>query len=341
MVGRRPPARPGAGAGRAIRCPASAPAGTASIRSDDRHPRVRHGQGDRLAGHRRPRYADVIGALDRPSSRDRRPRAAGDRRRAVHPLGRAPAGPARRGARRRAGRAAHDRPTLQRSLLPAVPASGAVEVHATYAPAQGRWRSAGTGTTSSTSATGGSRCRSATSPGTACRASAMGQLRSAARALALAATSPPTRWPSWTASPSLDGRPLATVVYAILDPETGLLRYACAATRRRCSCAPTGRRRPRGRPLAAAGRRGRGAARGGRGRPSARGHARPLHGRAGRAAGRIDRRRPHRPRQQAAAAAATRGAGRGAAGTRRGAAPRRRGGPRHQPARRQPSSVAS
>jgi serine phosphatase RsbU (regulator of sigma subunit) len=120
---------------------------------------------------------------------------------------------------------------LQRSLLPGVPArSAAVDVHATYAPAQGQMAVGGDWYDVVDLPDG----RIALSVGDVAghgltAASAMGQLRSATRTLALGSHEPDEALAALDRfAMTLDGRPLATVVYAVLDPDTGQLRYSCA-----------------------------------------------------------------------------------------------------------------
>ena len=120
---------------------------------------------------------------------------------------------------------------LQRSLLPRVPApSAAVDVQATYAPAQGQMAVGGDWYDVVDLPDG----RIALSVGDVAghgltAASAMGQLRSATRTLALGSHEPDEALAALDRfALTLDGRPLATVVYAVLCPDTGLLRYACA-----------------------------------------------------------------------------------------------------------------
>jgi serine phosphatase RsbU (regulator of sigma subunit) len=119
---------------------------------------------------------------------------------------------------------------LQRSLLPEVPAPPAVEVHADYTPAAGTMSVGGDWYDVVDLPDG----RVALSMGDVAghglgAAAAMGQLRSAARMLALGRHEPADaieRLDDF--AQRMDGRPLATVIYAILEPATGRLRYACA-----------------------------------------------------------------------------------------------------------------
>jgi Stage II sporulation protein E (SpoIIE)/Cache domain len=121
---------------------------------------------------------------------------------------------------------------LQRSLLPDVPEHyGPLEVHASYAPAQGAMAIGGDWYDVVELGDG----RVALSVGDVAghglgAAAVMGQLRSAARTLALDQNAGPAevlqRLDSFAST--LDGRPLATVVFAIADPASGELRYALA-----------------------------------------------------------------------------------------------------------------
>jgi serine phosphatase RsbU (regulator of sigma subunit) len=120
---------------------------------------------------------------------------------------------------------------LQRSLLPDVPEHQRLDVHASYAPAQGAMAIGGDWYDVVELADG----RMALSVGDVAghglpAASVMGQLRSAARALALDRSAGPAevlqRLDGFASR--IDGRPLATVVFAIADPATGALRYALA-----------------------------------------------------------------------------------------------------------------
>jgi serine phosphatase RsbU (regulator of sigma subunit) len=119
---------------------------------------------------------------------------------------------------------------LQRSLLPDVPTPERLEVHAAYAPAQGAMAIGGDWYDVVELPDG----RAALSVGDVAghglpAASVMGQLRSAARTLALDSTSPADVLRRLDRFASMiDGRPLATVAYALIDPVTGLVRYALA-----------------------------------------------------------------------------------------------------------------
>ena len=221
-------------------------------------------------------------------------------RRARHPRRRPPAGPARRRARRGAGRAARDRrSSSSAACCPTSRQPGRWTSTPATRRRRARCRSAATGTTSSSSTTArvalSRRRRRRPRPGrrrrrwascAAPRACSRSGRHEPADALERARRlrrrpSTAARWrPSSTRSSTRD-RPAA-------------LRRA-PGTRRRCSCAPTGRRsssRTAARRCSAstpseprAGRRGHDAP----GR-----HARLLHGRPGRAAGPLDRRRPRR-----------------------------------------------
>ncbi len=119
---------------------------------------------------------------------------------------------------------------LQRSLLPGLPASIGVEVQARYAPAQAELSVGGDWYDVVDTADG----RVAASVGDVTghglsAAAVMGQLRSAGRTLALGGTAPGDALRQLDRFTSLlDGRPLATVVHAVLDTGDGTLRYACA-----------------------------------------------------------------------------------------------------------------
>jgi serine phosphatase RsbU (regulator of sigma subunit) len=119
---------------------------------------------------------------------------------------------------------------LQRSLLPDVPTPASLQVHASYAPAQGSMAVGGDWYDVVELGDG----RVALSVGDVAghgltAAAVMGQLRSAVRTLALGRTEPADALQQLDRfAGRLDGRPLATVVFAILDPATGLLRYAVA-----------------------------------------------------------------------------------------------------------------
>jgi serine phosphatase RsbU (regulator of sigma subunit) len=119
---------------------------------------------------------------------------------------------------------------LQRSLLPDVPDPEQLEVHASYAPAHGAMAVGGDWYDVVELADG----RVALSVGDVAghglgAASVMGQLRSAVRTLALESPGPADllrRLDAFAAT--IDDRPLATVVFAVIDPATGALRYAVA-----------------------------------------------------------------------------------------------------------------
>jgi len=119
---------------------------------------------------------------------------------------------------------------LQRSLLPDVEPGPSVDVHARYAPAQGAMSVGGDWYDVVELDDG----RLAMSMGDVAghglsAAAAMGQLRSATRMLALGRHEPADALERLDRfAMTLDGRPLATVVFGILDPDTGRLRYACA-----------------------------------------------------------------------------------------------------------------
>jgi serine phosphatase RsbU (regulator of sigma subunit) len=119
---------------------------------------------------------------------------------------------------------------LQRSLLPAVPGTPAVAVHASYTPAAGAMSVGGDWYDVVDLPDG----RVALSVGDVAghglaAAAVMGQLRSAARMLALGRHEPADALERLDDfAQTIDGQPLATVIYAILEPETGRLRYACA-----------------------------------------------------------------------------------------------------------------
>jgi serine phosphatase RsbU (regulator of sigma subunit) len=118
---------------------------------------------------------------------------------------------------------------LQQSLLP-VPTPASLQVHASYAPAQGAMAVGGDWYDVVELGDG----RVALSVGDVAghgltAAAAMGQLRSAVRTLALGRAEPSTALEQLDRfAGRLDGRPLATVVFAVLDPATGILRYAIA-----------------------------------------------------------------------------------------------------------------
>jgi serine phosphatase RsbU (regulator of sigma subunit) len=119
---------------------------------------------------------------------------------------------------------------LQRSLLPDVPDPERLEVYASYAPAHGAMAVGGDWYDVVELADG----RVALSVGDVAghglgAAAVMGQLRSAVRTLALESPGPADllrRLDAFAAT--IDDRPLATVVFAVIDPATGDLRYAVA-----------------------------------------------------------------------------------------------------------------
>jgi serine phosphatase RsbU (regulator of sigma subunit) len=119
---------------------------------------------------------------------------------------------------------------LQRSLLPQVPSPPSLDVHAAYAPAQGPMSVGGDWYDVVELDDG----RVALTVGDVAghglpAAAAMGQLRSAVRTLALAGAEPAAalgQLDRFTCT--LHGNPLATTVFAVLDPTSGELRYACA-----------------------------------------------------------------------------------------------------------------
>ena len=338
--------RPRAGARPLPRCSDARPARgnpAARRRAAGLQHRPRHGLAGRRRpqlrrGHRPPRPGAVAG--DRRSRPVRGPRrrphltTAGDStgwtasaRTRSPSSGRSPSAAAQHAARTwRAGRAHRLRRLRAR-------------------PGRGR-RSAATGTTSSTSATGGSRSRVGDVAGHGLRAAAtMGKLRSATRVEGLNAQCP-------------------AEALTALDRFARTLDRPAAGHRRLCR--PGSARRatryalaghppplliragrddgvPRGRPVAAAGRRARGAPRGGRGHARARAtrwSSTPTGWSSGR------RRRSTTAWPQLAAAGARwprpRDDRRAAAGGRERAAPRRRRGARRLSVGvRQPSSVAS
>lgn len=118
---------------------------------------------------------------------------------------------------------------LQRSLLPDLPDPPGLTVHADYVPAHGAMSVGGDWYDVVEMGDG----RVALSVGDVAghglaAAAVMGQLRSAVRSMALGCAAPVealTQLDRFTST--LPGRPLATVVYAVLEP-TGRLRYAAA-----------------------------------------------------------------------------------------------------------------
>lgn len=118
---------------------------------------------------------------------------------------------------------------LQRSLLPDLPSPTGIAVHADYVPAQGAMAVGGDWYDVVELGDG----RLALSVGDVAghglaAAAVMGQLRSAVRAMALGRAAPVEALSQLDRFIStLVGRPLATVVYALLEPG-GVLRYAAA-----------------------------------------------------------------------------------------------------------------
>jgi serine phosphatase RsbU (regulator of sigma subunit) len=119
---------------------------------------------------------------------------------------------------------------LQTSLLPALRVPDGIEAHAGYVPAQGAMSVGGDWYDLVAMGDG----RVALSVGDVAghglaAAATMGKLRSATRSEALRSADPVTALAALDRfAGSVDGRPLATVVYAVLDLESGALRYALA-----------------------------------------------------------------------------------------------------------------
>ena len=119
---------------------------------------------------------------------------------------------------------------LQRSLLPDVPEPEPLQVHAAYAPAQGAMAVGGDWYDVVELDDGSVALSVGDVAGHGLgAAAAMGQLRSAVRTLALGRASPSDALEQLDRfAARLAGRPLATVVFGIIDPSTGVLRYAVA-----------------------------------------------------------------------------------------------------------------
>jgi serine phosphatase RsbU (regulator of sigma subunit) len=118
---------------------------------------------------------------------------------------------------------------LQRAMLPAVPEFDDVAIDAGYVPAQGGM-SVGGDWFDVVDVDGDVAISVGDVAGHGLRAAAaMGQLRSAARSLALGGVAPVEALGQLDRFAGLiDGRPLATVLYAVMDRATGRLRYAAA-----------------------------------------------------------------------------------------------------------------